>query len=57
MSAYTDDKPFSVNLSAAVSRQCAFVDKMHDLGWTKPGRFDDEGSEAILTDAISRYHA
>lgn len=57
MSAYTDDKPFSVNLSAAVSRQCAFVDKMHDLGWTNPGRFDDEGSEAILTDAISRYHA
>lgn len=57
MSAYTDDRPFSIDLVSAVSRQCAFVDEIHELGWTVPGYFDNEDDEMILVDALSRYHA
>lgn len=57
MSAYTDDRPFSIDLVGAVSRQCSFIDKMHHFGWAEPGCFDEEEDEAVLVHSISRYHA
>ena len=57
LNAYTDDRPFSVNLVGAVVRQCLFVDKMHNFGWTEPGYFDAEEDELVLVHAITRYHA
>lgn len=38
-----------------VLRQGTFVQKMHDLGWTRPGRFD--GDEILLQRCVARYHA
>ncbi|EPT03014.1 hypothetical protein FOMPIDRAFT_1159610 [Fomitopsis schrenkii] len=57
MNAYADDRPFSIDLAAAVLRQGTFIDSMDDLGWTAPGFFDDEINEALLTHALARYHA
>ncbi|KAF8165958.1 hypothetical protein B0H34DRAFT_648995 [Crassisporium funariophilum] len=57
MSAYNDDKVYSVELVGAVLRQGSFVQKMYDLGWTKPGFFDAVGDELALQHAIARYHA
>ncbi|KAF8438942.1 hypothetical protein L210DRAFT_2235973 [Boletus edulis BED1] len=54
MGAYTDDRPFSVEL---VLRQASFVRKMADLGWTDPDFFDDEGEMVILQHCVARYHA
>ena len=55
--AYTDDRIFSVDLVGAVIRQGAFVDKMHDFGWTEPGYFDHKEDELVLVHSIARYHA
>ncbi|KAJ7343339.1 hypothetical protein DFH08DRAFT_703050 [Mycena albidolilacea] len=57
MSAYVDDKMFSVELVGAVLRQGSFVAKMHDLQWTKPGFFDSAEDEIALQHAMARYHA
>ncbi|KZT69341.1 hypothetical protein DAEQUDRAFT_726929 [Daedalea quercina L-15889] len=57
MNAYTDDRPFSVDLVAAVLRQGNFIDAMDNLGWTRPGYFDDRENEVLLTHALARYHA
>ena len=57
ISAYTDDRPFSVDLVGAVIRQYSFVEKMDRAGWTIPGYFDAADDEVILTQAICRYHA
>ncbi|EPT03017.1 hypothetical protein FOMPIDRAFT_1117270, partial [Fomitopsis schrenkii] len=57
MNAYTDDRPFSVDLAAAVLRQGAFIDTLDDLGWTAPGFFDDPDNQELLTHALARYHA
>lgn len=57
MSAYTDDRPFSVDLVGAVIRQGSFVDKMHNFAWTEPTYFDDAVDEIVLVHAIARYHA
>lgn len=57
MSAYVDDRPFSVELVGAVLRQCSFIDKMVNFGWTEPGYFDSEEDEIVLVHAIARYHA
>ena len=56
VSAYSDDRPFSIDLVGAVIRQCSFVDKMHHFGWTEPGYFDDKDDELVLVHAIARYH-
>ena len=56
LSAYEDDRPFSVDLVNAVVRQCSFVDKMHEFGWTAPGFFDGPETELVLQHAIARYH-
>ena len=57
LSAYTDDKPFSLDLVGAVLRQSTFIDKMHDFGWTDPKFMDDPSNEIVFTHAIARYHA
>ena len=57
LSAYNDDKPFSVELVGAVMRQGSFIDKMQALNWTKEGYFDDPQDERVLHHAIARYHA
>ncbi|KAJ7921384.1 hypothetical protein B0H13DRAFT_1604569 [Mycena leptocephala] len=57
MSAYVDDKIFSVELIAAVLRQGSFVTKMYDLQWTKTGFFDNVEDEVALQHANMRYHA
>lgn len=55
MSAYTDDKIFSVDLTGAVLRQGSFVKKMSELGWTQPGFFDRRDDEVVLQHCIARY--
>lgn len=57
MSAYNDDKIYSVDLVGAVLRQGTFVFKMVDLGWTQPGFFDSAEDKVALQHAIARYHA
>ncbi|KAJ6620392.1 hypothetical protein B0H10DRAFT_2163599 [Mycena sp. CBHHK59/15] len=57
MSAYVDDKIFSVELVGAVLRQGSFVTKMHELEWTRAGFFDSAEDEVALQHAIARYHA
>ncbi|GJN92337.1 hypothetical protein Rhopal_005367-T1 [Rhodotorula paludigena] len=52
---YTRGEPFSLDLAMAVIRQGSFIDKMHDLGWTTPGRFDTDDS--LLKRSVARYHA
>ncbi|KAF9034118.1 hypothetical protein BJ165DRAFT_1514086 [Panaeolus papilionaceus] len=56
MSAYNDDKPYSLDLVGAVLRQGSFVKKMYDLGWTKYGFFDGADHEIVLHRATARYH-
>ncbi|KAI0792057.1 hypothetical protein C8Q75DRAFT_805098 [Abortiporus biennis] len=57
LSPYADDRPFSIDLVAAVLRQGSFIEKMHGFGWTTPGYFDDANDEAVLVHATARYHA
>jgi len=57
LSAYIDDRPWSIELVGAVLRQGSFIDKMDNFGWTKPGYFDDPKDEIVLQHAIARYHA
>lgn len=57
LSAYTDDRPFSLDLVGAVIRQGSFIDKMHAFGWTQPGFADEPQDEVVLVHAIARYHA
>ncbi|KAF8886972.1 hypothetical protein BD779DRAFT_1673001 [Infundibulicybe gibba] len=57
LSAYSDDKIFSVDLTGAVLRQGSFITKMHDLGWTEPQFFDRREDEVALEHTIARYHA
>ncbi|KAK7037403.1 hypothetical protein VNI00_011153 [Paramarasmius palmivorus] len=56
MSAYTDGKPWSLDLVGAVLRQGSFVKKMDDLEWTQ-GSFIDVSGEVALEYAVTRYHA
>ncbi|KDQ53342.1 hypothetical protein JAAARDRAFT_161844 [Jaapia argillacea MUCL 33604] len=57
MSAYTDDRPFSIELTGAVLRQGTFVKKMHDIGWTDPDFFNLAEDMVALQHSIARYHA
>lgn len=57
LGAYTDDRPFSIELVSAVLRQSNFIDKMHGFAWTEPTYFDDTVDEVVLVHAIARYHA
>ncbi|KAH8103957.1 hypothetical protein BXZ70DRAFT_888620 [Cristinia sonorae] len=57
LSAYFDDRPFSIDLIGAVIRQGSFIDKMHNFAWTEPTYFDDPVDEIVLVHSIARYHA
>ena len=57
LGAYIDDRPFAIDLVGAVIRQGLFIEKLHNLGWTKPGYFDDSEDEEVLAHAIAKYHA
>ncbi|KAF9055637.1 hypothetical protein BJ165DRAFT_433608 [Panaeolus papilionaceus] len=56
LSAYRDDRPYSLDLAGAVLRQASFVKKMYDLGWTQQGVFEGLGNEVVLQHAVARYH-
>ena len=55
ISAYTDEKPFSVDLVAAVLRQDAFTDKLYHLGWLSTEFFDTDEYERVSSYCIFRY--
>ena len=55
MSAYTDEKPFSVDLVAAVLRQVPFTDKLYHLGWLNGEFFDTGEYERVSRNCVSRY--
>lgn len=57
MSAYSDDRIFSIELVGAVLRQESFIDKMVALGWTDPAYFESEEDGVALDHAVARYHA
>jgi hypothetical protein len=57
LSAYFDDRPFSIDLVGAVIRQGSFIDKMANFGWTEPGYFYSKENEIVLLHVITRYHA
>ncbi|KAF9461936.1 hypothetical protein BDZ94DRAFT_769324 [Collybia nuda] len=57
LSAYTDDRPYSIDLSGAVLRQAVFVAKMRDLQWTEPTFFESQDDQVALQHAVARYHA
>ncbi|KAF8548444.1 hypothetical protein OG21DRAFT_1394747, partial [Imleria badia] len=55
--AYSDDRPFSIELVGAVLRQGSFVRKMAELGWTQPSFLSDKDGTIILEHCVTRYHA
>jgi hypothetical protein len=57
MTAYFNEKVYSIELVGAVLRQESFIRKMYDLGWTRPGYFDAEIDALALQHALARYHA
>ncbi|KAK7037408.1 hypothetical protein VNI00_011158 [Paramarasmius palmivorus] len=57
MSAYTDGKPWSLDLVGAVLRQGTFVEKMNDLGWTNASSLNETDATIRLQSAVTRYHA
>ncbi|PPR02797.1 hypothetical protein CVT24_002220, partial [Panaeolus cyanescens] len=56
LTAYTDDKVYSVGLVHAVIRQGKFVEKMKELKWSTPD-FLNKSDVRILHHAVARYHA
>ncbi|KAG8768001.1 hypothetical protein FRC15_005345, partial [Serendipita sp. 397] len=55
--AYSHAGLASLDLVGAVLRQGSFIQKMVELGWTRPGRFDLASESAPLVRSIARYHA
>ncbi|KAK4050840.1 hypothetical protein OIV83_003262 [Microbotryomycetes sp. JL201] len=55
MGAYSRGEQFSLDLAAAVLRQGSFIDKMVQLGWLAPRKFDKD--DGLLQRAVARYHA
>lgn len=72
MSAYTDDRIFSVELVGAVRRitvlsldtdiieqvlrQGSFINRMHKIGWTEPSYFNKASAKVSLQQCVARYH-
>jgi hypothetical protein len=54
-SAYTSDRPFSLDLVGAVIRQGSFIDKMTNLGWTESSFSTHHGQ--VFDYVLARYHA
>ncbi|PVF99604.1 hypothetical protein CPB86DRAFT_813763 [Serendipita vermifera] len=57
VTAYSHFGPACLDLVGAVLRQGSFIEKMVNLGWTRPGRFDYSRDSAPLVRCIARYHA
>ncbi|KAI3598446.1 hypothetical protein WG66_000714 [Moniliophthora roreri] len=57
MGAYADDKPWSIDLVAAVLRQGSFIKRMKDLGWTEASFLEAVEGEHVLKHSVLRYHA
>ncbi|KDQ63940.1 hypothetical protein JAAARDRAFT_144381 [Jaapia argillacea MUCL 33604] len=55
--AYTDDRPFSLDLVGAVVRQGSFIAKMNELGWLETAKFDLQEDGETMPYAVARYHA
>jgi hypothetical protein len=55
--AYSNSGLAGLDLVGAVIRQGSFIEKMVDLEWTKPGRFNLVKDSAPLVRCIARYHA
>ncbi|KAG8812482.1 hypothetical protein FRC18_002927 [Serendipita sp. 400] len=55
--AYSHAGLASLDLVGAILRQGSFIQKMAELGWTRPGRFDLVSKSAPLVRSIARYHA
>jgi len=55
MIAYTDEKPFSVDLVAAVLRQVPFTDKLYHLGWLESDFFGSDEYERVSYHCVFRY--
>ncbi|KAK7442085.1 hypothetical protein VKT23_016359 [Stygiomarasmius scandens] len=56
ITAYGDDRIFSIDLVGTVLRQGSFISKMQGLNWTTPGFLTGQ-NELVLHHAIARYHA
>ncbi|KAK7442082.1 hypothetical protein VKT23_016357 [Stygiomarasmius scandens] len=56
ITAYGDDRIFSIDLVGAVLRQGSFISKMQSLNWTTPGFLTGQNA-LVLYHAIARYHA
>lgn len=52
---YSFPGPFSIELTAAVMRQGAFIEKMDSIRWTHPAHFRDDAGPLIRS--VARYHA
>ena len=55
MSAYTDEKPFSIDLIAAILRQMPFTEKLYHLGWLNSEFSGTEEYERVSYLCIFRY--
>ena len=57
VSAYADDRPFSVDLVGSTVRLSAFAERMYQLQWTDEHHFtNDAEDELMLQHAIKRYY-
>jgi hypothetical protein len=56
LSAYTDDKAYSIDLVETVLKQTKFIQQISDLGWIRPDYFQQCGDELSLHHALARYH-
>ncbi|CAG8722821.1 1653_t:CDS:2, partial [Acaulospora colombiana] len=55
VTAYSHYGPACLDLAEAVQQQGSFIEKMADLGWTKPGCFEDSKDFApLLSGLMSR---
>ncbi|PCH36330.1 hypothetical protein WOLCODRAFT_146214 [Wolfiporia cocos MD-104 SS10] len=57
LSAYIDDRPFSIDLVNAVVRQGTFIDTMYAFGWTDFDYFTRGKDYLVLDFVVGRYHA
>lgn len=57
MYAYSHGGLASLDLVGAVLRQGSFVEKMVEMEWTEPHRFEDPNQVIPLIRSIARYHA
>ena len=49
--------PWAYGRGQQVLRQNSFTEKMHLLGWSRPGYFESKEDEIALHHCVARYHA